>query len=71
MDVTKSNFEAALKQIEALLPSCSFVSIDLEFTGLNDNSRYSLNRYDLPSQRYMKQREMIKNFAMIQYGMCL
>eukprot|EP01084_Bolivina_argentea_P197833 338932_1 len=77
VDVTKSNFDEIHQKIKTLLPSCAFVSIDLEFTGLkdtksfNNNYRLNLTRNDLPSQRYMKTREQIQNFLMIQFGICL
>eukprot|EP01083_Nonionella_stella_P038652 105097_1 len=73
MDVTKSNFDFVEKKIQDLLSSCLFVSIDLEFTGLRaeSNGRNAPNRNDLPSQFYMKSRQMIDNFLMIQVGICL
>ena len=35
MDVTTENFDEALATLKALVPNCDFVSIDLEFTGLD------------------------------------
>jgi len=35
MDVTVENFDEALATLKALVPNCDFVSIDLEFTGLD------------------------------------
>ena len=34
-DVTVDNFEEVLARIRAIVPNCDFVSIDLEFTGLD------------------------------------
>ena len=34
-DVTVENFEEALARLRAIVPNCDFVSIDLEFTGLD------------------------------------
>lgn len=37
-DVTVENFEEALARLRAIVPTCDFVSIDLEFTGLDHDS---------------------------------
>jgi hypothetical protein len=34
MEVTSENFDEIVQEIEILIPQCSFVSIDCEFTGL-------------------------------------
>ena len=34
MEVTRDNFEVAAEQLEALLPTASFVAIDEEMTGI-------------------------------------
>jgi hypothetical protein len=34
MEVTSQNFDEIVEEIEKLMPTCSFVSMDCEFTGL-------------------------------------
>ena len=41
MDVDSQNFPDVLLQLRALVPRCDFVSIDMEFTGLDyQEARY-------------------------------
>ena len=70
VDVTKNNFDEIKIEIKELLSKSSFVSIDLEFTGLF-KSKLNFSWYDLPSQRYFKQKNLMKNFLMIQFGICI
>ena len=52
MDITKSNFNDRLPEIEAAIDSAIFLAIDGEFTGLNADKGNSA--FDLPAERYSK-----------------
>ena len=68
MEVTKTNFEEKLPQIEAAIEDAIFVSIDGEFTGLNDGPRETA--LDIPAERYEKARQSTNKFLLVQFGLC-
>ena len=71
MDVTRENFDAALKEIDELLPSCDFVAIDEEMTGIRRSSETDPAPGDTCEARYEKMRVVATTFNLIQVGVCL
>ncbi|KAJ8923107.1 hypothetical protein NQ315_001660 [Exocentrus adspersus] len=69
MEVTASNFKSILPDVEKAINNCTFLSIDLEFTGL-DLVR-NINAFDTPEQYYQKLRRNCKEFLVIQYGLSI
>lgn len=69
MDVTKENFNEALKLMRSALDHCSFVAIDGEFTGLHSGSSPSV--FDTPEERYQHLKENCSDFLLIQLGICI
>mmetsp|Transcript_49885 Transcript_49885/g.154111 ORF Transcript_49885/g.154111 Transcript_49885/m.154111 type:complete len:118 (-) Transcript_49885:4-357(-) len=70
MDVTRENLAEAAAQIEALLPSASFVAIDEEMTGISVQGQSEVIQ-DLPAHRYAKMRNVASRYHIIQFGLCL
>jgi len=71
MDVVQSNFEEALAKFESLLPSCSFVALDEEMSGIRWSKESDPSIGDTVSQRYTKMRRVASNFRIIQLGLAL
>ncbi|EEB12963.1 poly A-specific ribonuclease,putative [Pediculus humanus corporis] len=67
-EVTSENFWKILPQIEEELKSCSFISIDCEFSGLFTQRNCLL---DSPKERYMKLRSAVQDISIIQMGITL
>lgn len=68
MEVTRHNFRSKLEEVEEAIDSCSFLSIDGEFTGLN--AFRGISPFDLPFQRYDKLQESARQFLLVQFGLC-
>ena len=71
MEVTQSNFEKVYEEISTLINSASFVSIDTEFTGLNDSSKSVITCFDTPESVYQKLLKPASDNIIIQFGLCL
>ena len=72
MLVTTANFNEAYPLFQAALESCSFVSFDLEMSGIENLTREQQNEVtDSPSVRYGKMIGPATRYAIIQYGICL
>lgn len=70
MNVTKSNFSAVLKEVEALLPSACFMSFDEEMTGISlSDPTWSITQ--TPSERYQSMKAVASTYRIIQFGLCL
>jgi len=69
MDVTKDNFHSVLKNLDDDLEKSTFLAIDTEFTGLEDDVR--LSALDTPEERYTKLREGSLRFLVIQFGLSI
>jgi len=69
MDVTRANFESVLKGLDEDLKSSSFLAIDTEFTGLEDDVRST--GLDTPAERYHKLREGSMKFLVVQFGLSI
>ena len=51
MDVDCDNFKEALSQLNRVLPSSTFVALDLELTGINTGRATEPKPGDTPAQR--------------------
>ncbi|RHY30414.1 hypothetical protein DYB32_006348 [Aphanomyces invadans] len=73
MDVTRHNFAEALVDLEKqlALPSCRFVAIDTEFTGLAPSEFTREKIIDTLEERYAKVRASGENFLITQFGVAL
>ena len=67
MEVTVSNFNERLPEIEKAIESSTFMSIDGEFTGLD--AYRGISPFDTPSERYEKVKESARQFLLIQFGL--
>lgn len=63
-----SDFKQVLPEVEEAIKSASFVTIDGEFTGLNNGP--TTTPYDTPAQYYNKIRNGAMDFLLIQFGLC-
>ncbi|OIT00543.1 PREDICTED: poly(A)-specific ribonuclease PARN isoform X1 [Nicotiana attenuata] len=69
-NVTKSNFESALKDLRGLVRDADFVAVDLEMTGVTSapwRDSFEFDRYDI---RYLKVKDSAEKFAVVQFGIC-
>ncbi|KAI8370663.1 CAF1 family ribonuclease-domain-containing protein [Radiomyces spectabilis] len=69
MEVLYSNFTESLPIIKKAILEADFIAIDAEFTGLHP-SNIHLYPSDDPQTRYDKIRNSVKEFTVIQYGIC-
>ena len=70
-DVTRDNFGVVLSELKVLIPQTTFVTVDLEFTGLVAHRCPDISLFDSPKERYNILRESCKEFAIIQFGLSL
>ncbi|CAH9107835.1 unnamed protein product [Cuscuta epithymum] len=69
-NVTRLNFDSALKDLRSLIRDADFVAIDLEMTGVTSapwRESFEFDRYDI---RYLKVKDSAEKFAVIQFGVC-
>lgn len=71
MEVTNENFEAALTQLEAILPTASFVAIDEEMTGIRVDKSTDPTGGDNGQSRYQKMARVASHFNIMQFGVCV
>ncbi|XP_024881595.1 poly(A)-specific ribonuclease PARN-like [Temnothorax curvispinosus] len=67
MEVTSSNFQDVLCELENVLKDATFLSIDGEFTGLNSGP--DAGPFDTPAQYYGKLRAGSMDFLLVQFGL--
>lgn len=67
MDVTNDNFSDLIPEIESKIAGCSFISFDLEFTGIYTKKTNSY--LDTLEQFYVKCRNNVKQFQIFQVGL--
>lgn len=70
MEVTRDNFEEAFIMIESAVRSASFVSIDLEFSGLNTFKSSKQSFLDSLEKRFEAGVETVEHYFMLQLGLC-
>ncbi|KAH9102129.1 hypothetical protein AeMF1_021265 [Aphanomyces euteiches] len=73
MEVTRHNFAEAFVDLEKqlTLPSCRFIAIDTEFTGLTPSENTREKVIDTLAERYAKVRASGENFLITQFGVAL
>ena len=73
MEINKSNFEEGLTAFNSSLssPSCRFIAMDTEFTGLSVSSSSREEYIDTLEERYTKLRQVGKSFIVNQMGLTL
>ena len=69
MDVTKHNFLEVLDLIDSVIAECDFIAIDTELTGLKRSDVKTLQVLDTIDDRYVKLRDQISCFNLIQFGL--
>ncbi|CAK9833269.1 Poly(A)-specific ribonuclease PARN [Anthophora retusa] len=67
MEVTSSNFQEVLVELDDILKNATFLAIDGEFTGLNSGPDAAV--FDTPAQYYAKLRAGSMDFLLIQFGL--
>ncbi|XP_058798112.1 poly(A)-specific ribonuclease PARN-like isoform X2 [Phymastichus coffea] len=67
MEVTRTNFQNVLAELDDVLQKATFLAIDGEFTGLNSGP--DANAYDTPAQYYTKLRSGSMDFLLVQFGL--
>jgi len=68
MEVTRFNFKEARALFLEKLEQASFVSFDLEMTGIRSEMR---NETDLPFENYLKAFNAANRYNVIQMGLCI
>ena len=68
MEVTRLNFKEVLPVISNAIEDSSFIAIDAEFSGLTARKRE--NAMDMCDERYQKLINGIKDFTIVQFGIC-
>ncbi|ESN98071.1 hypothetical protein HELRODRAFT_193079 [Helobdella robusta] len=68
MEITRENFENDFNLIKSSIERASFITIDTEFTGLDDGSHDYITSFDTPEERYKKLLKPAKEFLIIQFG---
>ena len=66
MEVTRDNFEESFQVFRKVVDTCSFVSCDLEFSGLSMERSTFL---DLPEHMYQRSVEAVQKFFPLQVGL--
>lgn len=67
MDITNENFMQSLPEITETIKCCDFIAIDTELSGLMRER--SLNRFDLPEERFAKSVESSRGYFIMQFGL--
>nr|XP_012151358.1 PREDICTED: poly(A)-specific ribonuclease PARN-like isoform X2 [Megachile rotundata] len=67
MEVTSSNFQEVLIELDDVLKNASFIGIDGEFTGLHSGP--DPGAFDTPAQYYAKLRAGSMDFLLVQFGL--
>ncbi|KAG0163432.1 hypothetical protein DFQ28_011700 [Apophysomyces sp. BC1034] len=69
MEVLKQTFEENYPEIKKSILEADFISIDAEFTGLTTSANSFYPHDDLDT-RYQKIRANVKEYTIVQYGVC-
>jgi hypothetical protein len=70
MDVTKDNLNEAIEDLLKHLPSCDFIAIDEEMTGIDIKGARN-SRADTSNTRYLRMVDVASRFSVIQFGIAL
>ncbi|CAN8010001.1 unnamed protein product [Ixodes pacificus] len=69
-EVTLSNFDDLLPEIEAAIAGAAFVAVDTEFTGLVREPAAAPSLFDSAGARYQKLRQTVSSYIVCQLGLC-
>ncbi|CAN8003915.1 unnamed protein product [Ixodes hexagonus] len=69
-EVTLSNFDDILPEIEAAIAGSAFVAVDTEFTGLVREPDAAPSLFDSADTRYQKLRQTVSSYIVCQLGLC-
>lgn len=68
MLVHKDNYQEILPLFKDSLEACDFISFDCEMSGISYDLRTEGTKYDTHELRYMKCKEIVQRFDLIQFG---
>lgn len=68
-EVTTENFNTLFPTIQESLKNATLIAIDTEFTGINIDNALKESLFDTPEERYLKLKESIRPFVVIQFGL--
>jgi hypothetical protein len=68
MLVCKDNYKDLLPLFKESLEQCDFLSFDCEMSGITYDLRNEGTKYDTHELRYLKCKEIVKRFELIQFG---
>ncbi|XP_042397165.1 uncharacterized protein LOC121987417 isoform X4 [Zingiber officinale] len=68
MQVTRSNFNAALEGLRACVEESDFVVVDLEMTGVTSAPWRNSFEFDRSDVRYLKLKDSVEKFAVVQHN---
>ncbi|KAL7642334.1 UNVERIFIED_CONTAM: hypothetical protein RMT77_006895 [Armadillidium vulgare] len=71
MDIGVDNFDEILPVILQDIKNCSFISIDLEFTGLLSDSSFRRSLLDSATSLYEKEAKNLENISVCQIGLSI
>ncbi|XP_064476573.1 pre-piRNA 3'-exonuclease trimmer-like [Ornithodoros turicata] len=68
-EVTASNFDNLVPQIEDAIKGAAYISLDTEFTGLIREPDLAPTLFDSPDARYQKLRQTVSSYIICQLGL--
>ncbi|XP_072783024.1 poly(A)-specific ribonuclease PNLDC1 isoform X3 [Taeniopygia guttata] len=73
MDVGAEGFAQRLPRLRRRIKRAAFVALDMEFTGLHSTSLQNNepSLFDSPAERYMKARQSVQRFSLVQLGLAI
>ncbi|VVC30454.1 Ribonuclease H-like domain,Ribonuclease CAF1 [Cinara cedri] len=70
-EITSDNFYSELPVIEAAINESSFISIDMEFSKIDDIIYQPFSYFDIPKERYSLLRKKVSDITCIQFGLSI
>ncbi|XP_022182122.1 pre-piRNA 3'-exonuclease trimmer-like isoform X1 [Myzus persicae] len=70
-EITCENFYSELPVIEDAIRECAFISLDMEFSKLNDNASKPFSLFDTTEERYNKLHQIVSDITCIQLGIAI
>ncbi|XP_077286285.1 pre-piRNA 3'-exonuclease trimmer-like [Arctopsyche grandis] len=71
MEVTKYNFPSVLENLRKEIPTCKFISLDIELSGLRTRDDCSNSLFDSVEERYNKHRKGTQGIIATQIGLSI
>jgi poly(A)-specific ribonuclease len=69
MIVNKDNYQNVISLFKESLEKCDFIAFDCEMSGITYDLRTEGTKYDTHELRYLKCKEIVKKFDLIQFGL--